>query len=151
MNKTLQEYIDDWNDLEAYRNLQKQPFDFGTGLITDDSIQSEDGFWKMEQWNIESAIEDLISNSTKIKYFKSKLNHYNKKQITKIKLIKLFKIGGWYSISYDEDTGRYIRYYYSGRRGFAKWCSDRAVRNRNDFSLKGGGYKKVYDYWNTVF
>ena len=70
--------------------------------------------------------------------------------ISKKKLLKLAQTSSW-NIYYNEKENRYIRCYYSGRKGFAKWCSDKAVRNNDDFSLKGAGYRKVFNFWYTVF
>lgn len=58
-HQLLEELYTDWNELEAYRILQKEPFDFGTGLITNDDSQSEDIYWKMEQWTIDNYINVL--------------------------------------------------------------------------------------------
>lgn len=145
----LQEYLDDWDELETYRTLSGRSFDFGNGLINDDSTQSEDTYWKMMQWDIERAIDNLQYYKVSRKK-KHKLNHYKRKQVDKNKLIKLSKTSSW-NIYYNEEENRYIRCYYSGRKGFAKWCSDRAVRNSNNFPLKGAGYRKVFDYWYSIF
>ena len=55
----LQELLIDWYELEVYRNLNGLPFNFGTGLIEDNSRKNEDAYWKMQQRDIESAIENL--------------------------------------------------------------------------------------------
>jgi len=67
IQQKLQDYIDDWNELEAYRDLSGQSFDFGNGLITDDSTESEDVYWKRDQENIENAIYDLLERKRKWK------------------------------------------------------------------------------------
>ena len=50
---------------------------------------------------------------------------------------------------YDEDKGRYKRYYSHGGSGYPKWL--RTVANRKVRRAKnvpqGGGYRRVYDYW----
>jgi hypothetical protein len=143
------ELMNDWQEIEVYRKLAGVPFDFGTGLITDDSTQSEDVYWKMEQENIKNQIWDLFNQKNRKTKYKYK-NKYIRKQIGKNKLKRLSKVSWWFAY-YDKDKGRHIRCYESGRKKYAKWCSDRAVRNRNDFPLKGGGYRKVYDYWWVVF
>ena len=53
--------------------------------------------------------------------------------------------GAWY----DEDKGRYIRYYARGSHGCTKWLrtvANRKVRRAKNV-LQGGGYRRVYDYW----
>lgn len=77
-------------------------------------------------------------------------NKHKRKLITKNKLIKLSKIH-WSLVYIDEVNNRYKKIYYSGRKGVAKWCSKRKVRNSKGFSLKGAGYRKCFDYWNCVF
>ena len=148
----LEELYIDWNELEAYRNLNGQSFNFGTGLITCDSSKSEDVYYKMEQWDIENDIDYLENNhqNKTNQKIKNRLNKYGWKQIDKIKLKKLSKIS-WWNCYFNEEENRYIRCYLSGRKGYAKWYSKRIVRRRNDFSLKGSGYRKVYDYWNCIF
>jgi hypothetical protein len=91
MSKQIKEdLIIDWNELEAYRTLNGQSFDFGTGLITWDDPKSEDVYWKMEQQNIENIIDDL----ERYKYIskrKTKRRKYKTKDIDdkiKEKIIK---------------------------------------------------------------
>jgi hypothetical protein len=108
-------------------------------------------------WYSDGGCEDFYNiqnkynpnNNLKIKK-KYRMNRYKRKQITKDKLIKLSKTS-CYFVYYNEKEDRYVRWYLSGVRKYAKWCSDRAVRNRNDFSLKGAGYRKCFDYWWTIF
>lgn len=110
-------------------------------------------------WYSDGGCEDFYniqnkynpSNKQKIKIKKKyKQNRYARKQITKDKLIKLSKIT-WWVVGYNDGEKRYKRYYESGRKGYAKWCSKRKVRNSNNFSLKGNGYRKCFDYWDCIF
>ena len=153
----LKELYINWDELEAYRRLNGQSFDFGTGLIKWDDPKSENIYWKMEQQDVENYIDYLennYQNKNKInktsQNIRKRLNKYNRKQIDKIKLKKLSKIS-WWNCYFNEEENKYVRCYLSGRKGYAKWCSKRIVRHRNDFSLKGNGYRKVYDYWNCIF
>ena len=53
--------------------------------------------------------------------------------------------GAWY----NEDKGRYIRFYARGSHGSTKWLrtvANRKVRRAKDVP-SGGGYRRVYDYW----
>lgn len=148
----IEEYMLDLEEIKAYRSLEGESFDFGTGLIENElSYGTEEAIWEMEQQDLEETIKWWNGNKehTKRKR-KYKLNHYFKKQIDSIKLKQLSKVS-WFPVYYSDSKKRYIRCYLSGRRRYAKWCSNRAVRNRNDFSLKCAGYRKVYDYWWCVF
>lgn len=148
---TKQDYIDQLNEIEAYRSLEGQPFDFGTGLIQNDlSYGTEEVYWEMDVQDLEESILWWDYSRPKNYKKKPKRRKYKTKDIDKSKIEKLSK-QAWYIAYYYEKENRYIRCYYSGRKRYAKWCSDRAVRNSNDFPLKGGGYRKVYDYWWTVF
>lgn len=58
--------------------------------------------------------------------------------------------GAWY----DEEKGRYIRYYPSSSTGYTKYLrriSNRKIRRMKEMSLKGCQYKKAFDYWWTLF
>ena len=90
------------------------------------------------------------NNLVKVKNKKYKQNRYSRKMIGRHKLKKLYQTSLW-TVNYNEEENRYIRCYYSGRKGFAKWCSDKAVRNSNNFPLRGAGYRKCFNYWYTVF
>ena len=54
---------------------------------------------------------------------------------------------------YSEDEGRYIRRYRGKANAGAKYCrqrSNRSVRRQGEL-LQRGEYRKVYDYWWTLF
>ena len=55
----LKELYINWDELEAYRRLNGQSFDFGTGLIKWDDPKSENIYWKMEQQDVENYIDYL--------------------------------------------------------------------------------------------
>ena len=157
MDKQLQEYILDWIELDAYRSLEGVPFDFGTGLIENElSYGTEEAIWEMEQQQLEEIIDFWEVEKTWSRWLKSKnrkkkhkLNHYKKNHIDKIKLKKLYDYV--YTVYFNEAEQRYKRFYLSGCRKYAKWCTNRKVRNADDFPLKGGGYRKTFNYWWVVF
>lgn len=148
--KTKEELIIDWNELEAYRILNGQSFDFGTGLITDDSNESEDTYWKIQQQDIESALDGLEDKGGVYKQKKYKRRKSRTKDIDNRKLKKIARVS-WFPVSYSEDKGRYLRYYVSGRRKYAKWLTNKTIRHTNDFPLKGNGYRRKVDYWWILF
>ncbi len=50
---------------------------------------------------------------------------------------------------YDEDRGRYVRYYARAGKGFPKYLrtvANRKVRRAKNVPQRGGGYRRVYDY-----
>lgn len=95
---------------------------------------------------IDQIIEEYENNCRK----KRKANSYKRKQIDQRKLKKLRETGDWTLCGYREDT-KHRRYYYSGRKRYAKQMTNRKLRRIKDAPPDGGGYRKVFDYWNTVF
>lgn len=58
--------------------------------------------------------------------------------------------GGAY---FDENKGRYVRLYISGRSGFPKYLrkmTNKRLR-RSKETFKYSEYKKILDYWWTLF
>jgi hypothetical protein len=146
-------------ELNAYRILNGQSFDFGNGLIINDSKISEDVYWKMEQYDLEELIsgyfllmneEDYIDRDLKKKKYKYRLNKYERKQIDNKKLNKLYEIGK-YSCGISEYKGYLARWYMSGRKKYVKKYSNSKVRKFKDFKLKCAGYRRVFNYWNNVY
>ena len=150
--KTKQDAIDTLEEIRAYQNLEGLSFDFGNGLIQNDlSYGTEYVYWKMDAQVLEDIIEDWeYDYKSQSNNSRQRPNKHYRKIIGIRKLKKLLK-SSCYTVYYNEKENRYVRWYLSGRKGFAKWCSDRAVRNRNDFPLRGAGYKRCYDYWWQVF
>ena len=147
-----EELMIDWNGLEAYRDLQGESFDFGTGLIANEGQESEDVCWKMQQWDIENALDhlDFIRDNYSLRKHKRKRRKSRTKDIDNRKLKKLAEIS-WFPVYYNKSKGRYIRSYVSGRRNFAKWWTNRTIRHTNDFPLSRNGYRRVVDYWWIIF
>jgi hypothetical protein len=142
-------------EIEAYRALESETFDFGEGEMRNDgeyNLGSEDAYYEMEIQNIKDALLDLEYEHPNKQETKNnnRLNRYHRKKVGKRKLKKLTNYN-WWSAYYDEDAGYYKRCYLSGRKGFAKRCSNKKVRKELKFPLRGSGYKKCFDYWWTVF
>ena len=77
---------------------------------------------------------------------------YHRSRETRRRLRKLSRNSPGYSPSgawYNEEKGRYIRFYARGSHGSTKWL--RTVANHKVRRAKnvpqGGGYRRVYDYW----
>jgi|GEM_PF-1877285 len=154
--KTKEDYEILQQEIEAYRTLDGQSFQFGNELIINDNefgYGSEDGYLGIDAQNIREVLEywheDQIVKR-KNKKNKIRLNKYERKKIDQQKLKKLSELS-WWVVYYCDDRQRYIRCNYSGRKKYAKYCSKRKVRNSNDFPLRGNGYRKVFDYWWTIF
>jgi hypothetical protein len=160
-----QDLIDEWYDIQAYRTLAGQAFDFGTGLITDDSTESEDAYWEERQWTIENALlkyepyydtdilywyKKVFPYSRENYIFKQRRRKYKTTYIDRVKFKRLIKKNAYFYIYYEKNN-RYKRFYLSDYRKFAKYCTNKKIRHNNDFPLKGGGYKRSFDYWNIVF
>lgn len=149
-------------EINAYRYLDGESFDFGNGLIENNHefhYGSEDAYLEMDEENIKEMLEswnkinywgNYYQNYKKSHKIKKRLNRYECKKMTQKKAKNLTSMI-WWATYYREDEGYYKRCYESGRKKYAKYCTNRKVRHRNDFSLKCGGYRKVHDYWWDVF
>ncbi len=48
-------------EVQAYRELQSTPFNFGTGIMSYDGIYgSEDAYYEMDEQSLEYFIDDII-------------------------------------------------------------------------------------------
>ncbi len=144
------ELMIDFNELEAYRSLNGVPFDFGNGLVTDDSEESEDVYWKMSQQDIEDCIEEFEESPQPKTRKKGRPNRYERKYAGRKRLQKIPR-EVWWIVGFDKEKMLYKRYYESGRKGFAKKQTNRKIRHTKDFATDGGGYRKLFDYWGSVF
>ena len=143
-------------ELEAYRDLDCEVFDFGEGEIRNDGefgLGSEDVYYKIQIANIKDVLRDLKENCPYKQNTKKKtrINKYYRKRIDKKKLKKLNKYPWWWIAYFDDEKGFYKRYYLSERKKFIKKCSNKKVRKSVNFSLKGAGYRKCYDFWWELF
>jgi len=61
---TKEDYILKLAEIKAYRELDGQDFDFGTGIIINDmSFGSEDAYYEMDLQSLEEAIEYWDENN----------------------------------------------------------------------------------------
>lgn len=146
--KTKQHYIDLLNEVEAYRSLSSESFDFGTGLIINEmSYGSEDAYYEIDIQNLKNTIEFWDYLICK-KYNKNKMRmnkHARKrKQIEKMK--RLSEDNNWYPVYHN---GVYLeRYYRGGRSAHLKRQSSKIMRQyKGDFCPKGSKFKLVFDFW----
>jgi len=153
--KCIKELELDLMDIKAYRQLQSDNFDFGNGIIINDSPVSEDVYFKMEQLDLENALycDSYIDDLEYIidlyyKHKKIRLNRHARKAITQKKLKSHYSHYHGMCYWHDEknifvrDTGRKIR-----KRCIKKQARKKTRRRKNDFPLKGNGFRKIFDYW----
>jgi hypothetical protein len=151
MNRTEIEEL--YADIQAYRSLEGLEFDFGDGMILNELLQgTEEAYWEMDLQDLEDLLSYYENRPPPLPK-KVRLNRYECKKITQKKLKKLHDLHCYFvRIDSFNELGFYRRVYLSGRRGYAKWCSRRAVRNREDFTTyKSNSYRKVFDYGWTLY
>ncbi len=152
--RTLEELKGDLVEVRAYRALQNEPFDFGTGIIKNNSNNSEDAYYEMQEQEIIEEINRIEATKIEKERELQKRNRYYSDKKAKNRLKKLYE-QGVYSVykAKNKDTGKeYLyKFYLSGRKKMAKKQTNKKVRNKNNFPLKGAGYRKVYDYWWEVY
>ena len=133
-------------EIKAYRELEKQTFDFGQGKMKmEGGYGSEDIYYKM--CLLEECKGKRNCKQPKAKK-KVRLNKYERKKIDKNKLNKLKELT-WWGVC---DDGEYLkRLYLSRSRKNAKRFSNRKVRRYKGGISKGGHYRKFYDYWWKIW
>lgn len=203
----IKKLLTNLEEVRACRDLSGVPFDFGAGIVTNDSTGSEDAYYEMQEQDIIDRINDVIylecgcfadevhksgvryssginmrmsldeirdfledvrlNNSEKIffyqltdpYYYASKYDYFHvEKGIAptshKRKREDKRRLKYMVNKQYDEENDNYYhkRYYLSGRKSFAKKMSNKKVRKYRPYvPLKGAEYRKVYDYWWTVY
>ena len=135
-------------EIQAYRQLQDTAFNFGGIDIIPNNTHSEDAYYKAREASILSAIAHYESSTIpqRIRTTKRyKPRHYH----TQRKWRKLLNnnILGVYL-----HNGRIIKVYETRRKADAKHYTNRIVRRSpSDFPLKGGGYRKKFDYFHYIY
>ena len=143
-------------EIEAYRQLNGQPFDFGHGEIANESLVSEDVYYKMQEEAINELYYDdyddiIVRIRQKKRISTTRHNRYLCKLKSYQRLLQLRDFA-WHITYYDEDKKRYIRCCGGMKpKRNAKQASRRRVRNRikhlQEFTFKGNDYRRLYDYW----
>lgn len=156
IKRELKEYELDLAEVRAYRKLQNEGFDFGSGYISPNSQKSEDAFFKNEEEILEEMIENVKSLLNKCKdkkVVKRTKNRYKGKKRGEYRLQKLVKNNSYFVYMKKRDGKEYLkRFYLSGIRSRAKKQTNKIIRHsKNDFPLNGNGYRKKYDYWGHIY
>jgi hypothetical protein len=149
--KTKQDYIDLLIELKAYRSLDGQSFDFGTGLIINEmSYGSEDAYYEMEIQVLEELIGNWetasCSNKRKRKDKKHKRD-YEKREKIRIKKLSKYnwmlvrKRDGWYQRTYRGKASSYL-----------KRLSNKKIRRfKGCLPKKGNFHHKIFDFWWSLY
>jgi hypothetical protein len=152
--RTKEDYINLLNEINAYRELDGQDFDFGTGLIINEmSFGSEDAYYEMDIWSIESLIEywdyEFPKKNRKKKKRENKYARNRKHKNNLWKMIDddwmpIWNCGKWF----EEET-RYPKRYYRGKRSaYLKKQSNKKIRQyKGGFEPKGNKFHRVFDFW----
>lgn len=160
--RTKQDYEMLLQELKSYqqlsqdRDLYNYYFEINVDL---DKLILENTYYESDIQEIKDILEHWNYNNLSQKHnkYKTKLNRYTKKQITKNKLLKLHKYGLWWTTykQIDENGKSYIIRCYIGnnknsRTTYHKKQANKKVRKYKG-KLKRKNYKKVYDYWCEIF
>ncbi len=147
--KTLNDHIFQLKEIEAYRELDGQDFDFGNGLIINKmSLGSEDAYYEMDI----QVLEDKIANwEYKNRHNKPRNNSKYKlhrrvyEQKEKKRLEFLSKVS---RMNVMERSGCLQRCYRGKRSAHLKKKSNRRIRYyKGDISSKGRMCHKLFDFW----
>jgi len=143
----------DLQEVRAYRELQDEAFDFGTGIIKPENTYSEDEVLSLKEQELLDQIDDTES-SIERKSFSNPISRYVKNKKSQKKLENKLKENPYFIYQKEnEDTGElFIAHnYLSGKKKFAKKMTNRRVRKSNcDFS-NPSSYRKLFDYEFTLF
>lgn len=138
-----QDYMDLMLEIEAYRNIDGENFDFGTGLIVNEmSYGSEDAYYEMDIQMLEDIIEhweldNIVTKSRKKP--KTHKRHLRKRQNNRLK--KLLHSSPSLAVQKD---GWIKRCYPNHQTFHPKKVSNKKVRRyQNEFPSKGSFHHKI--------
>lgn len=80
------------------------------------------------------------------------MNRYERKRLSQVKMKKLYDKGVYFVSDRSNKKGKvyYKRFYLSGMRKFCKKETNRKYRKSKEL-LQGCAYRRLYDYWWTLF
>jgi len=153
---TKKKYIEglelDLIEIYAYRQLQSEGFDFRYGYISNDKLQSEDAYFKMEQLDLEELYEyetELLYQINMYHIHRNiRLNRHARKAITQQKLKRQMGNGNWQV--WFHDNGKFLVKSTGGakvKRWVKKQSRKKIRKSKIDFPLKGNGFHKIFDYF----
>lgn len=149
--KTKQDLINAFNEITSYRSLDGEDFDFGTGLIVNESsFGSEDGYYEMDTQYLLDLIENFDYESRNfVRRNKHRLTKRDRIEKERNHIEKLSRIS--WSAVHDRDVWK-KRCYRGSRSSFFKKVSNKSVRRyKGELHNKGGSYKKIFDLWNIIY
>ena len=151
MNKSLENLQLDLIEVQAYRSLQDDEFEYWCFGIEDlynnpkELIGSEDEYFSIIEQSLREAIEYYDENNSPIKKKrKPRLNKYERKLYGNYKIKKARELWDynkkWWKIY---NSGKIIKFY--------KHYANQKVRTTDkEFKLVGRNYRKIFDYWWTI-
>lgn len=112
------------------------------------SFGSEDAYYEMDIWSLESIIENFdypVYRNKKKRRQRPNKHARKRKQIQDMERMR--HDDNWFYPVYNNK--RYNKRYYRGKRSaFLKKVSSKRIRNhKGDFQPKGNKHKRVFDFW----
>lgn len=150
--KTKDDYVQLLNEIIAYRELDGEDFDFGTGLIKNDmSLGSEDAYYEMDMCTLENIIINWDFNQEakhrKKHEQKPHKRHYQKREkdrvsrLSKISWIKVIEREGWQQRCYRGKRSRYLK----------RQSNKKIRRYKGKLPPKGSTHYKIFDFWWEMY
>lgn len=142
-------------EVRAYRELESETFDFGEGEMRIEGwYGSEDAYYEMalEDEEYENDFEEEYLNKKKRKKLSQKeinsKNYHNKfKNRTKLKKLNNYR---WYLVRTAENGTLHRCYRGSGSK-YLKKISNKKVRKYDGLNRKNCDYRRVFDFWYSLF
>lgn len=168
-DRCINELLIDLEEIRAYRALQNEPFDFGTGVLFNNSTHETDSYYKEAERATREKIKhltikgisDAIGKSTKVKegachvldtldiveQGECKTSHKRKKEdYEKLKCFKYVKV--------EEEVGSWNekRHHISKReKRSRKRAYKRPRKYRPYINLTGTDYRRISESWWFVY
>ena len=147
-------------EVKAYRQLENETFNFGEGDMKMSRMYgSEDVYYKMDIQNYEDYLnqkqyyEDYIVPQMEFMECdianKQRLNGYDRKKITKQKVLELHQCN-YKDITCDNET-HIKRIYLGSKTSYFKRVSNKRVSNYKGNIPKGNWYRRLFNYQYTIW
>lgn len=148
--KTKQDYINQFNEINAYATLDGEDFDFGTGVINNDmSYGSEDAYYEMELQDLAEIIEYWEDEKPKKKSKRKQRRDRRSMKQKENQRMEFLKEIHWGVVT---DMNGFNQRIYRGKRSrYLKKKSNKQVRKYKDKIASGAGYRKVFDFWWELY
>lgn len=149
--KTKEDYINQLKEIVAYRELDGEDFDFGTGLIKNEmSFGSEDAYYKMDIQTLEEVIRYWNYSYQESKEKKKERTHKRYlKQKEKNRIDFLYRVS-WSNVVDRKDWKQKV---YRGKRSsYLKKLSNKKIRKyKKGLPVKSNTHYKIFDFWWELY